>query len=207
MKLRGGILPKVSHFYSSIHGDIDLFQFAGKETLRAGGVTHSGGFTYEMWKKGVERIQKSEIRVQNCLLLGLGGGTVIQFLHSSFPNMKITAIDIDPKMIEIARKEFLIHANLICADAIDWIREGNALYDLIVVDLYISRFNPKKARTIQFLRLIKKKVRKGGVILYNSHFIEEKPDEFSSFHNRCESVFRTCEILQEYPLSRLLLLR
>lgn len=208
MKLRGGILPKSSRVYSSFHGSIDLFQFAGKFTLRAGGVTHSGGFTCEMWKKAISKIQSrfNRYQIQTCLLLGLGAGTVIHFLEKAFPGISITAVEIDPKMIEIARNEFDIHTNPICADAIDWIQNEDSSFDLIIVDLYIGRFNPKRARTFSFLKRLKKLLSKEGGIFYNSQFLSNNPQEFETFIRNCKKIFSNVEILCEYEMSRLLYL-
>ncbi|MBI2617245.1 methyltransferase domain-containing protein [Candidatus Gottesmanbacteria bacterium] len=206
MKLRGGLLPKKSTFHSFVHGPIDLFQFAGKNTLRAGGVTHSGGFTYDMWKKAITIIQNSKFKIQKCLILGIGGGTVVYFLERAFPNIEIIAVDIDPKMIEIARTEFNIQGNLICADAIEWIKKQRQKFNLVIVDLYIGRRNPQKARTLTFLRHIKKRLKSRGKVLYNSQFFSEDPKEFEAFLSRCKEIFGTIHILQEFPMSRLILL-
>ncbi|EYC02494.1 hypothetical protein Y032_0099g3148 [Ancylostoma ceylanicum] len=42
----------------------------------------------------------------NLLSIGLGGGTLDGFLHSVFPKMNITVVEISPKMVDMARKWF-----------------------------------------------------------------------------------------------------
>lgn len=205
MKLRGGILPKVSHFYSSIHGDIDLFQFAGKETLRAGGVTHSGGFTYDMWKTAIASFKK-DFDPKHCLVLGIGGGTIVKMMQKSFPNTVVTAVDIDPVMIKIAKEYFSISTEMIEADALLWIEQAEKKFDIIITDLYKGRYNPRKSRTYDFLKNLNRLLKKNGQLIYNSHYNENDPKEFETFLKNCKKIFGTVEILREYEMSRLLYL-
>jgi len=48
------------------------------------------------------------------LVLGLGGGGLCLFLHRMFPNISITAVDIDPAIVDVAKKHFDVteHKNL-----------------------------------------------------------------------------------------------
>lgn len=205
MKLRGIFLPGYFVFNSQIHGQLTLQQFAGKGTLRGGGVTHSGGFTYDMWKTAIASLPQ-KFRPQNCLVLGIGAGTIISMMQKSFPRISITAVDIDPIMIKIAKEYFSVSTEMIEADAIIWAEKSDKKFDIVIVDLYIGRYNPKKARTYDFLKNSKRLLKKGGQLLYNSQYNEKDPEEFKTFATRCRKVFSSYCVLREYPFSKLLLL-
>lgn len=205
MKLRGGILPSQIFFDSKIHGELRLNQFAGQGTLRGGGVTHSGGFTYKMWKTAIASFPKKFIP-KNCLVLGIGGGTIISMMQKSFPKINITGVDIDPTMIKIAKEYFSVSAKMIESDAIAWVEKSDKKFDIIIVDLYIGRFNPKKARMYHFLKNLNRLVKMNGQLLYNSQYNEKEPDEFETFATNCQKIFSSYSIIREYPLSKLLLL-
>lgn len=42
----------------------------------------------------------------NVAVLGLGGGSLCMFLRKCYDDLKVTAVDIDPAMLEIARDHF-----------------------------------------------------------------------------------------------------
>ncbi len=74
------------------------------------------------------------------LVLGLGGGAVVQQLQSLLPEAHITAIEIDPIHIQVAREWFGITddmANIVEADAVAWLtRYTGTGFDYIVDDLF-----------------------------------------------------------------------
>ncbi|CAJ0595278.1 unnamed protein product [Cylicocyclus nassatus] len=75
------------------------------------------------------------------LLIGLGGGTINNFLHQIFPQMSLTAVEIDGQMINVARKWFGLleddHQRVIKADGVtflaDSVKKGDS-YDAILLD-------------------------------------------------------------------------
>ena len=82
--------------------------------------------------------------IQRVLLLGVGGGAAIHLLNHFVQPSHITAIELDPLHITVAKRFFKInHSNtqLIENDAIAWVKRKAALkkpptFDLIIDDLY-----------------------------------------------------------------------
>ena len=77
---------------------------------------------------------------QRVLVLGLGGGAVVHQLNSLLPGVDITAVEIDPIHIQVARDWFGITddmANIVEADAVSWLTsyKGEG-FDYIVDDLF-----------------------------------------------------------------------
>lgn len=73
------------------------------------------------------------------LMLGLGGGTSLRTLRHLHPTLKITAIEIDPGMIRLAR-DFMeldrIGIEVIEADAYAWLHANRRKFDVIFDDVY-----------------------------------------------------------------------
>ena len=89
-------------------------------------------------------------------MLGLGGGTIIKLLEKKYPQAKITTLEIDPTMIDIAQKHFDIknskNLKIIKADAFKWLGEKTKQkYDLILVDIFKGNQLPKKISSHIFL--------------------------------------------------------
>ncbi len=98
-----------------------------------------------------------------------------------------------------------INLKLINDDAIKWTKINDKKFNIILVDLYIGRFNPEKAREKEFLTNLSKRLTKKGIVVYNSHFNKNNPDEFEKFKKIAETYFNS-EIIYEFPLNRVLLL-
>lgn len=85
---------------------------------------------------------------KNVLLLGIGGGSIIKFLLHFFHHVVIDAVDIRPRVIEVAREYFDMPAssrlNIHIADFRDFLKTASiqeAGYDLILVDLFSADKN------------------------------------------------------------------
>ena len=121
----------------------------------------------------------------NILIIGLGGGTLPKALRKVLPNVKITIVEIDPLVYEIAKKYF--HFQLDSKMKIHFVdgrkfledRSNEFVYDLIFFDAY--DFNsglPSHMKTQEFFELIRNSLNpKGGlfilnlVCIYQSYFI------------------------------------
>lgn len=73
---------------------------------------------------------------RSVLLLGLGGGAMARFLSTHYPQCRLTIVEKDPAIIEIAHDHFRVDAPVAAADARDFVAEAEAEYDVILVDLY-----------------------------------------------------------------------
>ncbi len=177
--LGGEVLEKV---YSPINGEIlvteDLF---GKKEMVVGKVDQSGGLVEGLWEQ-IFNFQFSRSNFQ-CLILGLGAGTVARLMSTKFPDAKMVGIEIDPKVVEIGKKYFdldkIPNLKIIIADAIKIIDDSrpacrqagftirDSRFDLIIVDLYIGQEYPKEAESDRFLEGLKKILAKNGLIIFN----------------------------------------
>ncbi len=78
--------------------------------------------------------------VRRVLLLGVGGGAVIRQLQRYLQPAEITAVDLDPVHLQIARRFFGVRGRgvrLLRADAVQWLEayKGDA-FDLVIDDLF-----------------------------------------------------------------------
>lgn len=75
------------------------------------------------------------------LLLGLGGGTAIHQLNRLIPACEMTALELDPVHIHVARTWFGVitdNVTLIEADAVDWLKRHRRRFDLIIDDIFLD---------------------------------------------------------------------
>lgn len=183
---------------SPINGKIQVIKRGGDYRLEVGGLLQSGGMVKKIWQVGLKKINHE---VKNCLILGLGGGTAAQLVVGKWPKAKITGIEIDPVIIDLAKKYFALdqipNLEIINADAFSWLRKcfgefrefGDFRVSLIIVDLYVGDKFPKEAEGKEFLKNLKKVLTASGTIIFNRLFWGEKKKEAKNFVKKLEKHF------------------
>ena len=112
--------------------------------------------------------------MQRVLVLGVGGGAVINTFATLLNPREIVGVELDPVHIKIAREYFLlphVRATIHQADAIEWIRDyrGDG-FDVVVEDLFTENAGePVKVVTAgkSWFRKLQKLLRPGGVLIVN----------------------------------------
>lgn len=161
MSLRHFFLPETKKFPDTKYNqNISLHLYFSQPTLIVDGLIESGNVLTNIWKKGLKNLLPKVFVPQTILLLGLGGGSNTLLVSGLFPEAKITAVEIDPLMVEISKKYFGVgkvkNLDIVIADALPFIQNlTTELYDLILVDCFEGKYIPKKLENLDFLQLLK----------------------------------------------------
>lgn len=105
------------------------------------------------------------------LVVGLGGGTLPMFLRKYYPNATIDAVDIDPEIVDVAKKFFgfreddLMNAHV--GDGRQFIEKLRQPYDVIFLDAFGANSIPAHLTTQEFLQAVRRAVTPGGVVVGN----------------------------------------
>ena len=118
-------------------------------------------------------------KLENILVLGVAGGSVIQTLRNDFKvNAKITGVEIDPDVIELANRYFKLNSmsnlELIIADAFEFVTTTNTTYDLIIIDIFNDTTMPEELFEDYFWKNIHNQLTNNGLCLFNSIYISKK---------------------------------
>lgn len=196
---------------SSLNGEIKVIESFGKRTLYANNLEQSGGTITGMWGKAIKTMQQcNNGTIKQCLVLGLGGGTLIEILKKYYPEIYIDILEYDQVMIDIAKNYFGIlpskQLKIINADAFSWVRNNKNKFDLIIMDIYVGKYNPPKGQSENFLKDLKGMLTYRGIILFNRHYQEDEA-EYQKFLEKCQKNFSEAKLILSYPFSRILQLR
>lgn len=112
------------------------------------------------------------------LLIGLGGGAVVQFLNRNFPDVRVDAVEIDPEVVRVARDYFGTtsgaRTRIIVADGRDYLERSAERYDVILLDAFLhpregtdAVGHPLSLQTEAFYRSLHERLRPGGVAVFN----------------------------------------
>ncbi len=134
-------------------------------------------------------------RPRHVLVIGCGGGTLATML--SRRGVAVTLVDIDPLSFEIARRYFHMPAAVKChaQDGVDFLRRNSGRYDAIVLDAFADHAIPPQFLNTGFFRLVKGRLRRGGLFLVNIVVLardDRTPDRIA---NAMKKVWRGVRLL------------
>ena len=109
------------------------------------------------------------------LIIGLGGGTMSNTLHSLFSDAEIDNVEIDPSVLKVARNYFSFFEN----DRVkSYVQDGrifvkrallkNQQYDWIILDAFNGDYIPEHLLTKEFLEESKQLLSENGVLSANT---------------------------------------
>jgi len=179
-RLLSYIIPKTKTIKSDYSGPLEITTKNGRKHLNTKNANYSYGALQMILKFGLDKIDLK--KVDSVLLLGLGGGSVIETLRDDFNYQKnITAVDIDPVIIDIAKTEFKIqdskNLKIVCQDALLFVNQNTQQFDLIIVDLFIDIKVPKQFLDLTFWHDIIKLKSSNGMILFNGSLEKERSED------------------------------
>jgi len=134
--------------------------------------------------------------IRRSLFIGAGGGVGPRAFHMHDPEMLIDVVDIDPKVLEIARTHFGLTdtaaIRTIAEDGRRFVQKTDSRYDCVIVDAFtIGGRIPFHLVTTEFLTRCRDKMSPTGVFLINVNSAIEgrRARIFHAMHRTMETVF------------------
>lgn len=97
----------------------------------------------------------------------------MSYFHNFYPNSKVTGVDINKEVIEIAKNYFGFIADnnfhLIESDGIKYIKELDGEIDILVLDIFTNTGQPLPFTTQEFYKLCESKLSTTGIFCLNVH--------------------------------------
>jgi spermidine synthase len=110
---------------------------------------------------------------KSVLMLGLAGGTSFRTLRRLLPDCALTAIDIDPEIIDLARQHMALDElgiEIQLTDAYPWLAANERQFDVVIDDIYLAGktdvFRPH-AWDASLVENLRRAVVPGGVLAVN----------------------------------------
>jgi len=180
-KIASYIYPiKIKKVPSERSGTLEITLVNGKLVIDSENANYSYGSLQKVLKKGLLSIGSERLQqLENILVLGVAGGSIIQTLRNDFKvNTKITGVEIDPDVIELANTYFKLNRisnlKLIIADAFEFLKTTNTTYDLIIIDIFNDSKMPKSLFDHIFWKRVHKSLKNNGLCLFNTIYTSKK---------------------------------
>ncbi|MBK9176885.1 MAG: hypothetical protein IPM46_11240 [Flavobacteriales bacterium] len=152
-------------------GPLEVRYEAGRLVLNSAQGNQSFGSLHRVWQQVLHRLELQAAPPRSVLLLGLGGGSVPRILRDELHiGAPITAVELDPVMIEIGRRYFGLgcYADLRIIEG-DATVQAHALrerFDLVLVDLFDDLDLARGTDTLGFAHALRDRC--AGTLCFNT---------------------------------------
>jgi len=136
-------------------------------------------------------LKENFTHLNEVLLLGLGGATLVHLIHQEFPDVTTTSVEIDQTMVDIANNYFnlstVANNRIIVDDALRVVIEPHNFnirenqFNVVIVDIYVGEKYPDLGKTGNFIGNLKKLVAPEGMIIFNRIYREHHQEEVNIF--------------------------
>lgn len=220
MNIFDGIqLPKIIFEQESkYNGRVQVWEIGNTRKIKVDKIDQSLSHTSAsasrlVWGKVVEVLEETKAETTNVLILGLGGGTMAHLISEKFKPQNITSVEIDPLMLEIAKKYFQLdeipNHRVILDDALRVVIEPEEFdlqpqsFNVVIVDIFQGEKYPDLGKSGNFISAVKKMVRPGGLLIFNRIYLEHHQDEVNIFIEYLSDFLQnvTCTVVAGYTNS------
>lgn len=168
---------------------------AYSQTTRKEGASWSGFYTDEF------ALGAALVHARSMLALGMGAGGAIASTIAVAPDIRIDAVEIDPKVVEVAVRFFGLPAGgknltVYVADARPWLASHRARYDLVQVDLYQGGpYTPFYLVTEQFFEQVRSRIAEDGLLMMNVYDTSKSHELLMATGATLKRVFPSVEVI------------
>ncbi len=173
-------LGEIRYVGDSAYSRIVVVDRSGTRLLYINGLLHSGmvigepdslPFEYtKMFVLGPLVLDRSE--GLSTLFIGGGGFSGPKFFANHYPDMRVVAVEIDQRVVEVARdffhlNEFSGRMEVVVMDGRRYLLLTDEEFDVVVLDAYSKNYIPFHLATSEFFELLRSRMSEGGVVVSN----------------------------------------
>lgn len=187
---------------SAVSKDLEITWNNGQLVIDSKNTNYSYGSLQRILRKGLKAIGFEKVAAMNhILVLGVAGGSVIKTLREEVRHLgKITGVEIDPEIIEMANRYFGLDEipdfELIIDDAFEFVLKTKEKYDLIIIDIFQDTVMPNFLFEKFFINRIGFLLNPDGYLLFNTMILNSEQELRNQKY--CEAFDR-----KQYDLTKL----
>jgi spermidine synthase len=136
--------------------------------------------------------------LKRVLFIGGGAATGPKQFRSFYPDVHVDVVEIDPEVVAVAKKYFGFKPDartmVTVGDGRRFLMTTRNRYDAIIVDAYYARSIPFHVTTVEFMRLLQRRLNPGGVGIFNviGSITGRNSQLVRSEYKTLARVFRSC---------------
>jgi predicted RNA methylase len=180
-KIFSYLLPiKIHTVKSMVSKSIEITWTNGELVLDSENTNYSYGSLQRILRLGLKSIGFDKIiKMNHVLILGVAGGSVVKTLVDEIKfEGRITGVEIDPEIIQLANDYFKLNEiqqlEIVIDDAFEFVLRTKEKYDLIVIDVFQDTKMPNFLYENYFINRICLLLKSKGFVLFNTMLLNEE---------------------------------
>ncbi len=128
------------------------------------------------------------------LIVGLGGGAMVHFYEHYDAEVKVDAVEIDEKVVQLADKYFDVrtrkNTNIITEDAFKYFKTNTTRYDVIYMDAFLkpsektdATGQPLRLKTVEFYKGLREHLTPDGIVVINLNIHPGTNDDLATIRS------------------------
>ncbi|MEI8371982.1 MAG: fused MFS/spermidine synthase [Planctomycetota bacterium] len=134
------------------------------------------------------------------LIVGLGGGAMVHFYEHYDPEVKVDAVEIDEKVVQLAENYFNVrthdNTNIITQDAFKYFKSNKTRYDVIYMDAFLkpsektdTTGQPLQLKTVKFYKGLREQLTPDGIVVINLNIHPGINDDLATIRSAYPQVY------------------
>jgi len=177
---------------------VDVSEVDGVRSLHLGSVTIQSAmrirdpFALELtYTRAIMCFLLFNQQIKNLLSIGLGGGSLAKYVHAYCPEINSTVIELNPRIIQVARSQFWVPDNderleVIEGDGLVYLAEHQEVADVLLIDAFDSNGIPPNFCSQDFFDQCANTLTSDGILVINLWGSDKK---FDVYLQRIEQTF------------------
>jgi len=158
---------------------VDVSESDGVRSLHLGSITIQSAmrirdpFALELtYTRGMMCFLLFKPQVEHVLAIGLGGGSIAKYIHAYCPDIVSKVIELNPKIIQIARSQFYVPENderleVIEGDGLQYLAEHVDATEVLIIDAFDSNGIPPNFCSQDFFDQCAATLENDGILVIN----------------------------------------
>ena len=168
------------HLMKAVIGDsVDVSETDGVRALHLGSATIQSAmrirepFALELtYTRGMMCFLLFNANIKNVLAIGLGGGSITKYMHAYCPEILSTVVELNPKIIQVARSQFYVPENderleVIEGDGLQYLADHHKSADVLLIDAFDSNGIPPDFCSQDFFDQCSSTLKNNGMLAIN----------------------------------------
>lgn len=156
---------------SEVNGELEVCYQYGKKVLHSKNANYSYDTLHRLFQRAFKYFDIRNRKIKKVLILGFGGGSVASILLYELKlAVKITAVELDPVVLELGQKYFATDQmpNVeIVKDNVKNFVLNDVQYDLIIHDVFVDKEVPQELIDEEYVQNLVERTSKRGMGLFN----------------------------------------
>lgn len=185
-------------YTSAANDTVDVSEIDGVRALHLGSATVQSAmrirdpFALELtYTRAIMCFLLFHTNIRQMLTIGLGGGSVAKYVYANSPDIVSKIIEINPRIIQVARNQFSVPENderleVIEADGLEYLAEHTEAADILLIDAFDSNGIPPNFCSQDFFDQCAAALKHDGVLVIN---LWGSDKNFDAYLSRIEQSF------------------